>query len=171
MRWVPFLAALLALSVAGCATYREDLNRGQRLYSENEYERALAIWRVLEEDMDSLSIHDQARYAYLRGMTGYRLGFRFDARHWLAVAKAIEQEHPDGLSEEWKTRLEEALTDLNKDWYGGADSLEDSTSTSVERTKVVTDEGTTVDAPPEQSPCPEGCPPGQSCQAGECVPL
>ena len=83
-----WLLVLLALAVGGCATYREDLNRGQRLYEENEYERALSIWRVLEEDRDSLSLQDQARYAYLRGMTDYRLGFRPDARHWLAVAKS-----------------------------------------------------------------------------------
>ena len=98
---------VLAFCVGACATYREDLNRGQRLYEENEYERALAIWRYLEPDMDSLSHNDQARYAYLRGMTDYRLGeeFRRDARHWLAIAKAIEQEHPGGLNPQWKQRL------------------------------------------------------------------
>ncbi len=151
MRARTLLAAVaLGVLVGGCATYREDLNRAQRLYSENEYERALAILRVLEEDADSLSIHDQSRYAYLRGMTGYRKGYRFDARHWLAVAKAIEQEHPDGLSAEWKSRLEEALNDLNKDWYGGADALDSSTSTATERTRTVGDDGTPVD--PEGPP-------------------
>jgi hypothetical protein len=93
MRLLSRLAVLaFALSLAACSTYREHLNRGQRLYDENQYERALAIWRVLEGDMDSLSFNDQARYAYLRGMTDYRLGFRPDSRHWLAVAKAVEQE-------------------------------------------------------------------------------
>jgi hypothetical protein len=95
----------LLLACAGCATYREDLYRGQRLYEENQYERALAIWRVLESDTDSLSFNEQARYAYLRGMTDYRLGFRADSRHWLAIARAIEQEHSGGLSPEWKQRL------------------------------------------------------------------
>jgi hypothetical protein len=42
--------ALCALCAGACATYQEDLNRAQRLYHENEYERALAIFRVLEED-------------------------------------------------------------------------------------------------------------------------
>lgn len=117
------LVALLAALVCACSTYREHLNRGQRLYDENEFDRALAIWRDLEQDMDSLSLNDQARYAYLRGMTDYRLGFRPDARHWLAIAKAIEQEHPGGLTPEWKTRVDEALTDLNRDVYGGAEGL------------------------------------------------
>jgi hypothetical protein len=48
-------------ALAGCSTYRDHLNRGQRLYDENEYERALAIWRSLEPDTDSLSLNDQAR--------------------------------------------------------------------------------------------------------------
>ena len=118
---------MVALAFGACATYREDLNRGQRLYEQNEFERSLAIWRYLEEDFDSLSYNDQARYAYLRGMTDYRLAggkggqdaaYRAHARHWLAVAKAIEQEHSGGLSEQWKQRLEEALGDLNSDVYG-----------------------------------------------------
>ena len=113
LRWFPLLLVLVA-----CATYREDLNRGQRLYEEREYERALAIFRVLEPDEDSLHPGDQARYAYLRGMTDYRLGFRPDARHWLALAQAREQTRPGGLSLEWKERLEKSLEELNRDVYG-----------------------------------------------------
>jgi hypothetical protein len=117
MRYALFL--LLVLCLSACATYREDLNRGHRLYEEHRYERALAIFRYLEPDIDSLSFKDQARYAYLRGMTDYRLGseFRADARHWLAIAKAIEQEHPGGLAEQWKQLLDEALGDLNREVY------------------------------------------------------
>jgi len=115
----------LALLVAGCTTYREDLNRGQRLYEQNQYEHALAIWRVLETDTDSLSDNDQARYAYLRGMTDYRLGFRPYARHWLGLARALEKEHPGGLSQEWRDRLDKSLADLNKDVYGGAEHFDE----------------------------------------------
>jgi len=139
-RFVAVLAVFgLALSLSGCSTYRDHLNRGQRLYDENEYEHALALWRTLEPDMDSLSFNDQARYAYLRGMTDFRLGFRPDARHWLAVAKAIEQDHPGGLSAEWKARTEESLNDLNKEIYGGAEAL-DSDSTAVEHTRAPGDQ-------------------------------
>src|SRR5262245_33295559 len=123
-RWRgPVLAVACAFAFVACATYRQDLNRGQALYEENEYERALAIFRVLELDTDSLRLNDQARYAYLRGMTDYRLGFRPDARHWLAIAKATEQEHAGGLSQPWKDRLEETLNELNRDVYGGAEAL------------------------------------------------
>lgn len=113
------ITALLVVATSACSTYRDHLNRGQRMFDENEYERALAIWRSIESDMDSLSVPDQARYAYLRGMTDYRLGFRPDARHWLAIGKAIDIEHPGGLSADWKARTEEALTDLNREVYGG----------------------------------------------------
>jgi hypothetical protein len=130
MKWA--FASLLLLA-SGCATYREDLNRGQRLYEENQYEHALAIWRVLEEDMDSLSHNDQARYAYLRGMTDFRLKFRPDARYWLGVAKAIEQEHGGGLSVEWQERLKVTLTELNQDVYGGGERFSGGESSVVER--------------------------------------
>jgi hypothetical protein len=124
MRSLGRLVALLAVVVSACSTYREGLNRGQRLYDENQYDQALAIWRDLERDMDSLSFNDQARYAYLRGMTDYRLGFRPDARHWLAISKATEQSHPGGLTGEWKGRLEEALNDLNREVYGGSEATD-----------------------------------------------
>jgi hypothetical protein len=140
----------LALALSACSTYRDHLNRGQRLYDENEYEHALALWRSLEPDMDSLSFNDQARYAYLRGMTDYRLGFRPDARHWLAVAKAVEQDHPGGLSAEWKSRTEEALNDLNKEIYGGSETL-GSESTAVEHTRAPGDD---APAPSSESPPP-----------------
>ncbi len=70
------LVVLLALALCpvACATYREDLNRGQRMYEENKYEHALALWRVLEDDSDSLSPTDSGSYAYLRGMTDLSFG-------------------------------------------------------------------------------------------------
>ncbi len=169
MRFVAPL--LLALCVGACATYREDLNRGQRLYEENNYEHALSIWRELEPDMDSLDLIDQARYAYLRGMTDYRLGFRPDSRHWLAMAKAINDEHPGGLTQQWKDRLEQALDDLNKDVYGGADALSKSRSTATVRTQEPGGDQTQPASPSSGCQSNSECPDGQSCQSGECVPL
>jgi len=152
MRSKAAVAALLPLVLLACSTYREHLNRAQRLYDENEYERALAIFRVVEADMDSLSLNDQARYAYLRGMTDYRLGFRPDSRHWLAVARAIEQEHPGGLTGDWKQRLEEALTDLNRDVFGGAEDIADSDSSAVEHTRPAEGEPAGGEAPAPLAP-------------------
>jgi len=143
---------LFALLGIACSTYREDLNRGQRLYEENQYDHALAIWRILEDDVDSLSLNDQARYAYLRGMTDYRLGYRPYARHWLGIARSIEKEHPGGLNQEWRDRLTKSLEDLDKDVYGGAERFDKNASTFVERATDApgdgSDAGVTEPSPP-----------------------
>jgi hypothetical protein len=142
------------VGAAGCSTYREDLNRGQRLYEENQYEHALAIWRSLEADTDSLSYNDQARYSYLRGMTDYRLGFRSDARHWLALAKATEQEHPGGLAPEWQERLANSLDELNKEVYGGSDATQPSALSDAPASAAPATSASAPDpsAPPTASP-------------------
>jgi hypothetical protein len=119
-RILVIVACAASFSAASCATYLDDLNRAERHYQANEHERALALFRVVESDLDSLSHADRTRYAYLRGMNDYRLGeaFRADARHWLALARALEREQPGGLQASWKDRLDEALKDLNQDVYG-----------------------------------------------------
>src|SRR5262245_13134381 len=120
----PLLLAC-SLGAASCVTYAEELNRGQRHFQANEYERALAIWRILEHDMDSLTPNDRTRYAYLRGMTDYRMSMRADARHWLAIARAYEGQTPGGLEESWRERMKEALKDLDNDVYGGGENVRD----------------------------------------------
>jgi hypothetical protein len=135
---VLLLAGSVALiSAASCATYRADLDRARAHYDKNEYEPALALFRVLEHDVDSFGPAEYAQYSYSRGMTDYRLSalvsagnaasdpkqsFRSHARHWLAVARAVDKETPGGLTGDEKQRLEDALTDLNRDVYGGGDS-------------------------------------------------
>ena len=140
---VALAGSVIFVSTFGCATYHDDLVRARAHYDNNQHEKALAIFRVLEDDVDSLSPGEQAQYAYLRGMTDFRLagsslasnvsggaadpkkGYRTNARHWLAIAAAIEKETPGGLKPEEKTRLEESLNDLNKDVYGGAEGIDD----------------------------------------------
>jgi len=126
------LVCVTVLSGFGCATYLDDLNRAEKHYQANEHERALALFRVIEPDFDSLSYADRTRYAYLRGINDYRMSgkaeggnatgvdkaYRANARHWLALARALERERPGGLQESWKTNLDEALRDLNQDVYG-----------------------------------------------------
>ncbi|MFO0754937.1 MAG: hypothetical protein U0359_00480 [Byssovorax sp.] len=130
------IALTLALGLGACATYRQDLARARAHYDANEYEKALALLRVLEPDQDSFGDAEKAQYAYTRGMTDYRLAslanpggvsdpkreFRSNARHWLAVSMAIEKQTPGGLSSEEKDRLTTALEDLNHDVLGGADT-------------------------------------------------
>lgn len=139
MRLASLLTALAigaASTTIGCQTYRQDLDRAKAHYEQHQYEAALALFRVLEIDMDSFSTAEQTQYAYLRGMNDYRLasmvpagtnvadarrGYRDNARHWLSVAQAIDKKTPGGLTDDEKGRLTEAMTDLNKDWYGGDD--------------------------------------------------
>lgn len=143
-------ALALPLASAGCATYRQDLDRAKTHYEANEYEKALALFRVLEPDMDSFSDGEKAQYAYLRGMTDYRLAdlanpgsgvndpkkdFRSNARHWLGVASAIEKQTQGGLSNEEKARLAEVMTNLNKDVYGGADATTDDAAKPADAAK------------------------------------
>jgi len=105
------VAALAAC--AACATYRTQLVHGQRAFEQNDYEHTLALLRDLERDVTRLTVPEQAEYAYLRGMSDYRVGDKPDARHWLSIAKAIEENSPGVLPSDWKTRTNETLVELN----------------------------------------------------------
>jgi hypothetical protein len=107
----------LALLAPACATYHDELARGQRSFEQNDPDRTLAILRDLEPDLRRLSPPEQAEYAYLRGMTDYQVGYRSDARHWLALATAMEATSPGTLTAEWKDRATEALKSLNNVVY------------------------------------------------------
>ncbi len=107
------------VGLIGCATYRDDLARGQHYFDVNQYDNALSVWRMLERDWDSLDYAEQSRYAYLRGMTDYRMGYRADARHWLALSEAIVEKHPGGLDAQTTAQLNQALTQLNEAVYRG----------------------------------------------------
>jgi hypothetical protein len=109
----------LVLTVIGCQTYQDDLTRSQRAFEQNEHEHALAILRQLEPDTNHFAINEEAQYCYLRGMTDYRIGYKVDARHWLALAQALEEKVPGLLPEDWKSRMNEALAELNQAVYGG----------------------------------------------------
>jgi|GEM_PF-566708 len=157
---------LFGSAAFGCATYHDDLVRARGHYDANQHEKALALFRVLEHDIDSLSPGEQAQYAYLRGMTDFRLAgssltsnvtggaadpkkaYRTNARHWLAISAAIEKQTPGGLTPDEKARLEESLTDLNKDVYGGAETLEDGAKKDEKKDEKKPVDGAAPDAPP-----------------------
>jgi hypothetical protein len=108
-----FSAVLAASATTACSTYHDELSRGQRAFETNDHDRTLAILRDLEPDVKRLPPAEQAEYAYLRGMTDYRVGYRSDARHWLSMAKAMEEGSPGMLPADWKERINEALGVLN----------------------------------------------------------
>jgi hypothetical protein len=123
---IPVVAVALSCGpmLAGCATYQDDLARGQRAFEGSEDERALAIFRILEPDTSHLSESDRAHYAYLRGMTDYRMGYKSEARHWLSISSAMVKQTPDVLPEDWAKRMNDALKELNEAVYAsGTEAL------------------------------------------------
>lgn len=104
---------VIVLALGACTTYRDQLARGQLSFEQNEHERTLGLLRALEPDMTKLSTPEQAHYAYLRGMTDYRIGYRTDARHWLAIARAYDDRSPGLLPVDWRARMTEALEELD----------------------------------------------------------
>jgi len=110
---------LLPLSVFGCATYEQELARAEEHFAHDEHEKSLATLRALETDWTSFGLKERARYCYLRGMTDYRIGFKADARHWLAVAAEIERENPGALAPSEKQVVDDKLAELNKVVWAG----------------------------------------------------
>jgi hypothetical protein len=150
MRWFVGLALVVAVAVGGCTTYRDQLSRGQRAFELNEHDRTLAILRDLEPDVKRLSMPEQAEYAYLRGMTDYRVGYKPDARHWLSLAKAYEDNSPGVLPADWKLRVNEALDEMNGVVYSaGIGTL---TTTRTEDTNPSEVKSPVKDAPAKDVP-------------------
>jgi len=148
-RSAPTQMVLALLLAVGCNGERAALLRGQGYYEDNQYERALSLWRSLERRESRLSPSDFARYAYLRGMTDYRLGFHADARHWLALAKVAEQQRPGGLDSAWLPRLDGALAALERETSGMPAADVDS---------VQSIEAPAIEAPPTEAPPTEAQP-------------
>jgi hypothetical protein len=117
-----------AVSLTACQTFHTDLERSQRAFEHADYERALAIFRELEPEVTvRFSLQEQAQYAYLRGMTDYRVGYKVDARHWLAVAHALDESSANMLPKDWKGRLKDTLGELNEQVYSsGIETLAES---------------------------------------------
>jgi hypothetical protein len=153
-------AAVLAFALSACTTYRDDLARSQRAFEDNQHERALAILRMLEPDTRHLQPSERARYAYLRGMTDFRVGYKADARHWLAVAKAMDEQSPGILDADWRTRLDQSLAELDAlVWGNGMESVTNAKARTPPRAKRPAE---AVDEPPpaeeEEQPAPKPAP-------------
>lgn len=113
----PLLLLGVWLSSVACQSYADQVHRGQSYYEQNLYEQSLAVWRHLEKDLDSLGAAERVRYCYLRGMSGYRLEAKEDARYWLSLARAGSRKTKGALEEDELARLEHALGELNAEVY------------------------------------------------------
>lgn len=108
-----FVLAFSLIALASCTTYRDELVRAQTAFDANQHERTLALLRDLEPDVTRLADPEQAHYAYLRGMTDYRIGYKAEAHHWLAIARAFDEQSPGILPTDWKQRTTETLAELD----------------------------------------------------------
>lgn len=123
----------LVIALAGCNTYRDQLARSQKHFEQSNYEPALGLLRDMENDLDRLTPAERAHYAYLRGMSDYRIGYRQDARHWLALARNYDEATPGVLPADWKVRLKEAIDEMNSVVYTeGLAALSDKLATDGE---------------------------------------
>jgi hypothetical protein len=62
-------------------------------------------------------------------MTDYRIGYKADARHWLGLASAMEQQTPGSLPEDWTKRMTESLKELNEEVFSiGIEALSSAAS-------------------------------------------
>jgi hypothetical protein len=138
-------AVALGVAAPGCATYESQLQRSEEHFTHDEHDLALANLRALEPDWTHLEVRDRARYCYLRGMTDYRIGFKADARHWLAIAAEIDEETPGSLVPSERSLVNEKLGELNAViWSGDVLAIEEApgehTPKKVETTKPEGDE-------------------------------
>jgi hypothetical protein len=154
------LLGVVLASTARCAAQSDAITRGQRYYEDNQYEKALSLWRDLDRRRVPLSSTERARFAYLRGMTDYRLGFRGDARHWLAVAKGTDALSPGGLDVSSRERLESALGDLEREAFGihpdGSDVVQtiEAPPEVMRAEPPASDEGVSAEPDPARPPQP-----------------
>jgi hypothetical protein len=111
MRWLAFLL-VSSFAASGCTSVSSELRMAQLLYRDARYEDALAWLTDLERERSSMSPADLSRFYYLRGMTGFRLGQREDALHYLVLAEQASEEHPDRLPAAWRPVLTRTLQEL-----------------------------------------------------------
>lgn len=110
MRWLAPMFALCVL--AGCTSIGTELRMAQVLYKDARYEDA-QLWLVeLQHETASMSSEDLARFYYLRGMTGFRLGQREDALHFLVLAEQLDAEAPGRLPAAWRPVLARTLAEI-----------------------------------------------------------
>lgn len=109
------LSLAIALSSLACQSYSSQLVRAQAYYQQSQYEEALAVFRNLGPNEDSLEPRQKVRYYYLRGMTDARLGYKDHARYWLALADVSLAKAESGLTPEEADRMKLTLAELNED--------------------------------------------------------
>ena len=153
LRALRVLPLVFLFGLVGCATYEQELQRAEDHFTHDEHESSLATLRALEEDWSTLSTRDRARYCYLRGMTHYRIGFKADARHWLAIALEIDRDSPGALAASEKQVVTEKLGELNQVvWAGDVLPMEEAPGTKAPKKVTTTKAADDGDEKPSTKP-------------------
>ena len=110
LRWgaLCFLAACMAACMAACAA--PWLSRAETAYDEGGYERAAEELARHENEVESLSDSERARYGLCRGLALMKLGDHGGARRWLGEARDVA----GALDDDQERELENAWTELAK---------------------------------------------------------
>lgn len=132
-RWLSTILALVvgALAFAGCAQQRDNFRRAEDHYAAARYDAAERWWTEMEPEVGGMSLEMRTRFYYLRGMTAYRLQKRFDARHYLAIARELNGDQGGLLGSSWTETLRRTLAELHVDEGAGAPGEGGGSSESV----------------------------------------
>jgi len=106
------LVCACVLSLVGCTSAATELRTAQMLYKDARYEEALLWLTDLQTATASMDRDELARFYYLRGMTGFRLGQREDALHFLVLAEQLGHEDSGRLPQAWRPVMERTLQDI-----------------------------------------------------------
>src|SRR5688572_17561778 len=109
MRWLVYACAFC---VFGCTSTASELRTAQLLYKDARYEEALLWLTELHAETASMERDELARFYYLRGMTGFRLGQREDALHYLVLAEQLGNEDGARLPQAWRPVMERTLQEI-----------------------------------------------------------
>lgn len=114
------LAAVASLALLACNQLHDDMRRAEDHYASAHYDSAESWLVEIEPRVTGMSLTDQARFYYLRGMTAYRLQKTTDARHYLALARELNGDEGQLLGEGWTSTLNRTLAELFPDGFGEA---------------------------------------------------
>jgi tetratricopeptide (TPR) repeat protein len=107
-----FAPTCILLLLVGCTSAATELRTAQTLYKDARYEDALLWLSELETATASMDRDELARFYYLRGGTGFRLGQREDALHYLVLAEQLSHEDSGRLPRAWRPVMERTLQDI-----------------------------------------------------------
>jgi len=105
-------AAVCAACLVGCTSIASELRSAHDLYKDARYEDALLWLSALQGETSAMAPPELVRFYYLRGMTGFRLGQREDALHYLVLAEQLSADQPDWLPEAWRPVMQRTLQEI-----------------------------------------------------------